>query len=322
MMINLSSRRFIFVGGTGKRTMMSKRKVQFQDYFGSSSPHHRVYSVMNSFRSSFSNFVMDQVGWRERQQKYYSNNNKRGVKKEEHYYSYSHGRRRHAVATSISYREFFSTTTSNKSNNNNNNNNETITIIRDHAREHYIKSKLKYEKGKATAKIRCEAVKVVVKQKYEEGKEEVPKLAKRGAKSSYQMLKQYGPVFVGTYATIYMITLGGFYGGIDTGFIDPVTMISYLKTTSTSVEGEIMEECRTTAQVVIDYLNHYAWSQPIVPFLEKNPHFANLAVAWVATKVTEPLRFIVCFAAVPKLADYLGFVPTIEDEDDEKEEGN
>eukprot|EP00548_Thalassiothrix_antarctica_P004107 CAMPEP_0194145662 /NCGR_PEP_ID=MMETSP0152-20130528/18208_1 /TAXON_ID=1049557 /ORGANISM="Thalassiothrix antarctica, Strain L6-D1" /LENGTH=228 /DNA_ID=CAMNT_0038845955 /DNA_START=234 /DNA_END=920 /DNA_ORIENTATION=+ len=159
-------------------------------------------------------------------------------------------------------------------------------------------------------------------QKSQGGKEELPKLAKRGAKSSYERLKQYGPVFAGTYATVYIMTLGGLYGGVDTGFIDPATIMSHLNTASTSVEGEIVEESLTTAQVIIDYLHHYAWTQPVVPFLEKNPHLANLAVAWVATKFTEPLRLLVCFAVVPKLADYLGFVPTIEDEDDEKEEGN
>lgn len=139
-------------------------------------------------------------------------------------------------------------------------------------------------------------------------------MAKQGAKTTYQKLKQYGPVFVGTYASLYLVTLGSIYAGVDSGFIDPVTLFSHISNIaghvgSTVSEVEEMAESKSTADVVISYLDHYAWTRPAVPFLEKNPHFANLGVAWVATKFTEPIRLVVTMGIVPKLADYFGYVP-------------
>ena len=139
-------------------------------------------------------------------------------------------------------------------------------------------------------------------------------MAKQGAKTTYQKLKQYGPVFVGTYASLYLITLGTIYGGVDSGSIDPVTLFSHISNIAGHVGTEVsgadeMAESKSTAQIVISYLDHYSWTRPAVPFLEKNPHFANLGVAWVATKFTEPVRLVVTMGIVPKLADYLGYVP-------------
>lgn len=156
-----------------------------------------------------------------------------------------------------------------------------------------------YNNKKAAAKIN-----------YEKGK----KAAKRGAESSFTMMKQYGPVFVGFYAGLYGLTFGSLYIGIDSGLIDPGTVMGYLTSAS---EG--MEESRTTAQLVVDYLKHYSWTQPAVPFVEKNPHFANLAVAWVTTKFTEPIRLVITAGVVPRLAKYLGFVPKKVIVDDNKE---
>jgi hypothetical protein len=128
------------------------------------------------------------------------------------------------------------------------------------------------------------------------------KLAKQGAKTGYAMLKQYGPVFVGFYFTLYVTTLGSLFAGVDSGLIDPVTIFAHVK-------GDGVAESKSTAEFVMDYLSHYTWTRPAVPFLEQNPHFANLAVAWVLTKFTEPPRLLVSMAVVPRLADYLGFVP-------------
>jgi hypothetical protein len=50
--------------------------------------------------------------------------------------------------------------------------------------------------------------------------------------------------------------------------------------------------------------------------VEENPHFANLGVAWVANKFTEPARLVFTMAIVPKLARHFGFVKVIEDEDE------
>lgn len=141
---------------------------------------------------------------------------------------------------------------------------------------------------------------------YRRGAKRGAKIARKGAMTSYEKVKQYGPVFVGTYFTLYVATLGGLYAGVDSGLIDPVKLMKYI---SSNTDGAAMEESKTTAQLIIDYLQHYTLTRPAVPFLEKNPHFANLGVAWVATKVTEPFRLVVAMVVVPRLANYLGFVP-------------
>jgi hypothetical protein len=160
-------------------------------------------------------------------------------------------------------------------------------------------------------------------------------MAKQGAITTYQKLKQYGPVFVLTYGSLYLITLSSIYVGVDSGTIDPVTMFSYINSITTGAHdalggdmmggtGESVEdgmaESKTTAHMVIEYLQHYSFTRPVVPFLEKNPHFANLGVAWVATKFTEPVRLVVTMAVVPKLANYLGYKPhTVENNPDGKD---
>jgi Protein of unknown function (DUF1279) len=163
-------------------------------------------------------------------------------------------------------------------------------------------------------------------------------MAKQGAITTYQKVKQYGPVFVVTYGSLYLITLSSIYVGVDSGTIDPVTMFSYISSITTGAHdalgggGDIMggaagesaeggmEESKTTAHMVIEYLQHYSLTRPVVPFLEKNPHFANLGVAWVATKFTEPIRLVVAMAIVPKLADYFGYKPqTVENNPDDKD---
>jgi len=264
---------------------MLKRIIQFQK---PSILFFRRYSL------SFSN-CMYQGGVEERH--YYYNN-----QKGKEYYDQ---RRRYNTNTTIIYREFFSTSSSSfKSDTNTNNNKKATTIIREEAL-----TKIRHEEDKT-------------RKNEEGGKENVlPKLTKQNSEvvpNSYQILKQYGPVFIGTNITLAMTTLGCFYGGISSGIIDPLIIMDYLINTTTS-NGDIMEECGriTTAQVMIEYFNQYSWAvkSGVVPMLEKNPHFANLAVACVATSFTKPMRYLVCLAIVPRLAKYLGFIaPTAKEE--------
>mmetsp|Transcript_16272 Transcript_16272/g.27087 ORF Transcript_16272/g.27087 Transcript_16272/m.27087 type:complete len:289 (-) Transcript_16272:45-911(-) len=130
-------------------------------------------------------------------------------------------------------------------------------------------------------------------------------IAKKGAKTSLEKLRLYGPVFAGTYFVLYMGTIVGLYAGVDAGLIDPIQIMGYIN----GGEAESLEESKTTANLIIEYLEHYTLTRPAVPFLEKNPHFANLGVAWVATKFTEPVRLVVAMVVVPRLAKSLGLVP-------------
>lgn len=129
------------------------------------------------------------------------------------------------------------------------------------------------------------------------------KAARKGAKTAKEMLQQYGPVFVGTYMSIYFLTWGTLFVGMDSGLLDPVAILGWI--------GGNAQEGKSTVHVVVEILEKYSWTAPYAETVEKNPHFANLAVAWITTKFTEPLRLAVTLGIVPKLARHFGFVHVV-----------
>eukprot|EP00339_Tiarina_fusa_P029571 CAMPEP_0117081570 /NCGR_PEP_ID=MMETSP0472-20121206/57473_1 /TAXON_ID=693140 ORGANISM="Tiarina fusus, Strain LIS" /NCGR_SAMPLE_ID=MMETSP0472 /ASSEMBLY_ACC=CAM_ASM_000603 /LENGTH=239 /DNA_ID=CAMNT_0004809517 /DNA_START=131 /DNA_END=850 /DNA_ORIENTATION=+ len=114
-----------------------------------------------------------------------------------------------------------------------------------------------------------------------------------------ELAKRYGPVFVGTYFSIYFGTLGLLFAGIETGALDPAYVLSWV--------SEDANEAKSTVQIITDFLEHYTLTKPMAPFVERNPGVANLAVAWIATKFTEPIRLVLAAAVVPKVARTLGY---------------
>lgn len=140
------------------------------------------------------------------------------------------------------------------------------------------------------------------------------KVARQGAKSAKEMMKQYGPVFVGTYISIYWSFLALLYGGVDSGLVDPLTVIQFIKSNSSDDAPS-----QSTVEYVVDLMNHYSLTAPYAPYVAKNPHFANLGVAWIGVKFTEPVRLALTITVVPRLARYFGFVkPGEDDEEDDR----
>lgn len=125
--------------------------------------------------------------------------------------------------------------------------------------------------------------------------------ATKGAHSLREMVQKYGTVFIGTYATVYFSTLALLFTGIESGVLDPLYIMSWV-----SEEAD----AKSTVQVVTEFMDHYSWTRPYVPIVENNPEVANLGVAWIAVKFTEPIRFGVTVAIVPRLARYLGYAPS------------
>jgi len=129
------------------------------------------------------------------------------------------------------------------------------------------------------------------------------------------MARQYGPVFVGAYGTLYLATLGSIYGGIQSGALDPVVLMDWIH----PPEGE---SAASTVHVVVEWMEHYSFTKPYAPVVEKHPYVANLAVAWIATKFTEPIRFGVTLAITPRVARYFGYAtPTEEGDEKATKEG-
>jgi hypothetical protein len=130
------------------------------------------------------------------------------------------------------------------------------------------------------------------------------------------MVRQYGPVFIGTYLTVYVSTVFGLFMGIESGLMDPAYLLSFIVgsaesgTNPTSAQTAI-----NSVEIIKEWLGHYPWTQPAAPYVERYPWAANLGVAWVATKFTEPIRFGVTVAILPKVARSLGYTkPSKKDE--------
>lgn len=177
------------------------------------------------------------------------------------------------------------------------------------------------EKDSRSYRERAKEAREVASQKARDGARKGAKVARKGAKTASEMLQQYGPVFVGTYMSVYFLTWGMLFVGMDTGILDPVQIMGY-------IGGGGVEEGKSTVHLVVEYMEKYAWTKPYAATVEKNPHFANLAVAWVTNKFTEPVRLAVTLGIVPKLARHFGFVhvddehESAEHEDDAKSDEN
>jgi hypothetical protein len=133
--------------------------------------------------------------------------------------------------------------------------------------------------------------------------------ARDGAKSFGGMMKKYGPVFFATYMGVYVSTVGGLYLGVESGALDPAQMLDW-------ITGN-QEETRSSAEVVAEILGKYRLTQDFAEICLEKPHVANLAIAWVATKFTEPLRLAFTAAIVPRIARHfkVGVNPDESEED-------
>lgn len=136
---------------------------------------------------------------------------------------------------------------------------------------------------------------------YTEFRQHPGESARKGAKTVGGMFRMYGPVFVGTYATIYVSTLGGLFAGVQSGALDPVALFGWL--------GQDTGDFHNSVDLVVDFMQKHTFTEAYAPSVEKHPHLANLAVAWIATKFTEPIRLAVALPLTPRIARYFGYGP-------------
>mmetsp|Transcript_26470 Transcript_26470/g.41029 ORF Transcript_26470/g.41029 Transcript_26470/m.41029 type:complete len:285 (-) Transcript_26470:208-1062(-) len=137
------------------------------------------------------------------------------------------------------------------------------------------------------------------------------------------MLKRYGSVFVGTYFSIYLVTLSSFYIGIDMGWLDPSHFLVGGETAAAEVmhdeEDSMTPSPAGMAKYVIELAHKYEWTRPYAPTIEGNPKLLNLGIAWIGTKMVEPIRLAVCLSIVPSVARHLGMAPPKPPKSTEKE---
>lgn len=148
---------------------------------------------------------------------------------------------------------------------------------------------------------------------YKEFKEHPRESMQAGAKSFSGMMRRYGPVFVGTYAGVYFTTLGALFACVQSGLLDPAYLFSLF--------GHVdAGETKNTVDLVVEWMKNHSFTEPFAPFMEKNPYLANLAVAWIAVKFTEPVRAAAALALTPRVARTLGYAAPKTTEDDHEAE--
>lgn len=101
---------------------------------------------------------------------------------------------------------------------------------------------------------------------------------------------RYGVVFLGTYFTVYGATLCGLFYTLDTGMLSASTM------GMDSVE---------VVHKLCDMLEENFGVKGLPKYFRENPRMGTLGVAWVATKMVEPIRLGATLVIVPQLASHL-----------------
>ena len=106
-----------------------------------------------------------------------------------------------------------------------------------------------------------------------------------------ELLKKYGYTAVGTYLSIYILTLGSIFGSLQydifnaaTFGLDPLELINK----------------------VCGLIENNTGNQSIPNYIRSNPTVGTFAVAWIMTKFTEPLRLGFTILIVPKVAKIVG----------------
>lgn len=130
------------------------------------------------------------------------------------------------------------------------------------------------------------------------------------------MMRRYGSVFFGTYFAVYFSTIGCLFVSVQSGYMDAMYIISLITGSASPMDPggvadpETIKEAKTTVNHLVEFLESYSMTKPVAPMVEENPWTGNLAIAWIATKFTEPIRFAATVAMTPAVARFFGHKPT------------
>ena len=137
-------------------------------------------------------------------------------------------------------------------------------------------------------------------------KEGVAKAAASGEKNEEKpaprsklvtLWRQYGAVAVTTYFGIYFSSIGGLYWAFNSGLLS-------FSDLPVAVVGDNADSADVFSMIVHKYnIDDYIDTSTI------SPSMGNFALAWLTTKLIEPLRAIVTIAIVPSIARKLGKAP-------------
>lgn len=151
------------------------------------------------------------------------------------------------------------------------------------------------------------------KESYKEFREHPRESMREGAKSFSGMMRKYGPVFIGTYASVYLTTLGLLFGCVQSGALDPIYLFSLFGQVDTG-------ESQSIVDLVVEWMKNHSFTEKYASTVEEKPYLANFAVAWIAVKFTEPIRAAVAIGLTPRVARFIGHQKEEDDEETSEEE--
>lgn len=134
--------------------------------------------------------------------------------------------------------------------------------------------------------------------KYREFRENPKETAVSSAKTFSSMVRTYGPVFIGTYVSLYLVTLSSLYMGVASGVLDPVRLFATM-----GIGGD----ATTAVDLVYQFMASHQFSQPYAHYVQDYPPLANFGVAWITAKFTEPVRIPLAIGMTPRVARYIGY---------------
>jgi len=147
-------------------------------------------------------------------------------------------------------------------------------------------------------------------------------VAKKGVSKMRELFQKYGWTFVGTYGVIYITTLATIFVAINWGWMDPPSITFGGVGSENILEGigvshedapHVKDDDYNAISWILKQMENFDLTRPYAEKLAKNPNLINLGIAWVATKLTEPIRLGVAIGLTPKIAKALGMA-SAEDE--------
>ena len=128
--------------------------------------------------------------------------------------------------------------------------------------------------------------------------------AKEGMSKAKILMSKYGYFFVGTYLSVYVGTVSSLYFLLDHGLVDPSSLS--IPDWFPSIFPSHGDEEVTLVSLIADLADNFEFTKKYVESIQKRPEFVNLGIAWVATKLTEPIRLGVSIFLTPRIARLFG----------------
>ena len=134
--------------------------------------------------------------------------------------------------------------------------------------------------------------------------------------------KQYGTIFIFNYFTVYFTSIGIFFFLYDTGAILPPDAVTNFDVATTELPSPTTPTTPTTPTILTETTESDATTQDaqnanVYMYILKRfglesyapdnikPWMGNLAIAWLSSKIIEPLRAIFAVATTPMLSRVL-----------------